>query len=168
MKKLLILTLAVFAFAACAKEAPVQPAVQNPTPAAVSFPALDGGEPYVFNETNLERPVIFASMAGFCGFCKKMVPYIDELAGKYKGKNVDIIIAFVDPEPTELKNLDAVKAIKNVKVYYNSGRFSQAQGVTGFPTMFLFDHKTGQNQKWVGFNPNAVDEMSAAIDKLLQ
>lgn len=167
MKKLLILTLAVFAFAACAKEASQQPAAQVPTPAAVSFPAVNGGEAFVFNETNLERPVLVASMAGFCGFCKKMIPFIDELAGKYAGKDVDVIIAFVDPTNTELKELEPVKAVKNVKIYHNAGKFAQDHGVSGFPTMFLFN-KAGENQKWVGFDPTYVDAMSTEIDKLIK
>lgn len=172
MKKLLILTFAVFAFAACAKESSKQqpapaPAAQE-TAAVYTLPAVNGGEAFVLKKTGADKPVLVASMAGFCGFCKKMIPYIDELAGKYKGKNVDVIIAFVDQTSDELKNLEPVKKVKNVKVYYNGSQFAQDSGVSGFPTMFLINNKTGEMQKWVGFDPSYVDVMSAEIDKALK
>ena len=119
-------------------------------------------------KTGADKPVLVASMAGFCGFCKRMIPYIDELAGKYKGKNVDVIIAFVDQKSDELKNLEPVKTVKNVKVYYNGSQFAQDNGVSGFPTMLFINNKTGETQKWVGFDPGYVDVMSAEIDKALK
>lgn len=170
MKKLLILTFVVFAFAACAKESPKQqpapaPAAQE-TAAVYTLPAVNGGEAFVLKKGGAERPVLVASMAGFCGFCKRMIPYIDELAGKYKGQEVDVIIAFVDQKSDDLKTLEPVKNVKNVKVYYNGSQFAQDNGVTGFPTMFFID-ENGEMKKWVGFDPEYVKAMSAAIDETL-
>ncbi len=188
MKKLLTLSIAVLAFAACAKESSNVPpapaaeaaAVAAPAPAPAvagtpveeqvsltseySFPELNGGEDYVV-KTDSSKPVLVATMAGFCGYCKRMIPHIDELAGKYKGQNVDVIIAFVDQTNDELKNLEPVKAIKNVPVYYKSADFGQAMGLQGFPTMYLI-HNGKAIQKWVGFDPDYVGYISQEIDKI--
>jgi len=189
MKKLLTLSVAVLAFAACAKESNNVPPAPAPEAAAAapapvaevagtpvseqvaltsqySFPALNGGEDFVV-KTDSSKPVLVASMAGFCGFCKRMIPHIDELAGKYKGQNVDIIIAFVDQTDDELKNLEPVKAIQNVPVYYKGADFGNAMGLEGFPTMYLV-HNGKAVQKWVGFNPDYVNYISQEIDKLIK
>ena len=188
MKKLLTLLTVVVAFWACSKEssnvppapapqaAPAAaPAAQEPVPAQqepvlliseYSFPALNGGEKFVV-KTDSQKPLLVASMAGFCGFCKKMIPYVDELAGEYKVQDVDIIIAFVDQTGDELKNLEPVQNIKNVPVYYNGNQFAQDMKLEGFPTFYLI-HNGKSIQKWVGFNPGYVDFMSQEIDKLIK
>ncbi len=172
MKKLLILTFAVLAFAACAKESSKQqPAPADNTAAqaaaAYTFPAVFEGEDFVFEKDNVSKPVLIASMAGFCGYCKKMLPLIDEMAGKYKDKNVDIVIAFVDAANDKLKEIDVVKNAKNVKIHYNAAHFGQDMGVTGFPTMFFID-TNGETKKWIGADPDYIALMSESIDGSLK
>ena len=172
MKKLLILTFAVLAFAACAKESSQQQPVQTDNtvaqaPAAYTLPAVFGGEDFVLEKENPSKPILVASMAGFCSYCKKMLPLIDEMAGKYKDKNVDIVIAFVDPANDKLKEIDVVKNAKNAKIHYNAAHFGQDMGVTGFPTMF-FIGTNGETKKWIGADPAYIELMSATIDESLK
>lgn len=172
MKKLLILTFAVLAFAACAKESSQQQPVQTDNtvaqaPAAYTLPAVFGGEDFVLEKENPSKPILVASMAGFCSYCKKMLPLIDEMAGKYKDKNVDIVIAFVDPANDQLKEMDVVKNAKNAKIHYNAAHFGQDMGVTGFPTMF-FIGTNGETKKWIGADPAYIELMSATIDESLK
>lgn len=194
MKKLLTLSLVVFAFAACAKEsnnvppaaapeaaaaqaqqaapaAPVYPALseaeQITLTADYNFPALNGGSDFVLSRSS-NKPVLVAIMAGYCGFCKRMIPYIDELAGRYKDKNVDVIIAFVDqnPQGNNLTEIEAVKAIQNVPVYYNSVPLKDELKLEGYPTMYLINNGK-LIQKWIGADPSYVDFMAQEINKVL-
>ena len=173
MKRLLILSFAVLAFSACAKEGSKQQPAQGDTAVAqaavvYTLPSINGGEDFVLLKENAPKPILVASMAGFCGYCKRMLPLIDEMAGKYKDKDVDIVIAFVDPQNDSLKQIDAVKEAKNVKLHYNAAQFAQDMGVTGFPTMFFINNETGETQKWIGADPRYIELMSVEIDKALK
>ena len=186
MKKLIILSLAVISFAACneaakpAPEAQKQPApqaaavpaqpkpVQAVLPAPVdkdyTLPALKG-ESYEFTKKINQKPVVIAFMAGFCGWCKKMLPYMDELAKQVPESKADVIIGFMDETSKDLVNLDPVKQAKNVKIYYNSRELMQSQGVSGFPTIILF--KDGKQVKtWRGYSPNHVESILNTLNTL--
>ena len=169
MKKILILTLAVLSFAACNQEAKPAPEqnqkAQNvQSVQAYVLPGLNG-DSYNFTENTGKKPVVVAFMAGFCGWCKKMVPYMDELAGKVPSAQADVIIAFMDESASSLKNLEPVKAAQNIKIYYNAGDLMQEQGVRGFPTIMLF--KDGQQvETWHGYSPEHVADILETLKDL--
>jgi len=187
MKKLIILSLAVLSFAACNEAAKPAPEAKQPAPQAApvaapvkvnqiaanlpaavqkdyTLPALKG-EAYAFTKKINEKPVVIAFMAGFCGWCKKMLPNVDELAKKVPASKADVIIGFMDPTSTEIADLEPVKAAKNVKIYYNAGELMREQGVSGFPTIILF--KDGkQVQAWRGYSPNHVDSILNTLNNL--
>jgi len=186
MRKLIILSLAVFSFAACneaakpAPEAQKQPAPQaavapsKPAPVAekapiavqkdYTLPALKG-ESYAFTKKVNQKPVVIAFMAGFCGWCKKMLPYMDELAKQVPESKADVIIGFMDNTSTELVTLEPVKQAKNVKIYYNASELMREQGVSGFPTIILF--KDGKQVKtWRGYSPNHVESILNTLNTL--
>ena len=179
MKKLIILSLAVITFAACneaAKPAPeankaaapqaaVAPAQPNQVaPAAqkdYTLPALKGAS-YEFTKNINKKPVVVAFMAGFCGWCKKMIPHMNDLAKQVPAKKADVIIAFMDATSNELVELEPVKEAKDIKIYYNATELMQEQGVNGFPTIMLF--KDGkQVQAWRGYSP---DHVASILQKL--
>ena len=169
MKKILILTLAVLSFVACdqaAKPAPEQnQKAQNiQSEQAYILPGLNG-DAYNFTAKINQKPVVVAFMAGFCGWCKKMLPYMDELAGKVPQTQADVIIAFMDESSSSLVNLEPVKAAKNVKIYYNAVDLMEEQGVRGFPTIMLF--KDGkQVETWHGYSPDHVTDILETLKDL--
>lgn len=187
MKKLIILSLAVISFAACNNEAakPAPEAQKQPAPQAAvapaqpqpvvanlppaiekdyTLPALKGAS-YEFTKKINQKPVVIAFMAGFCGWCKKMLPYMDELAKQVPASKADVIIGFMDGTSTELVTLEPVKEAKNVKIYYNAGELMQDQGVSGFPTIVLY--KDGkQVKKWRGYSPNHVESILNTLNNL--
>ena len=157
MKKLLILTLAVLSFAAC-NQAAKQPEQNNPV-------QISPIETYNFTETINKKPVVVAFMAGFCGWCKKMVPYMDELAGKVPAEKADVIIAFMDEDPSNLVNLEPVKATKNIKIYHGALDLMQEYDVRGFPTIMLF--KDGKEvETWHGYSPEHVGSILETLNNL--
>ena len=163
MKKLLILTLAVLCFASCNQAAKPAPE-QTETAQVYILPGLSGNS-YNFNGMINEKPVVVAFMAGFCGWCKKMLPYMDELAGKVPSSQADVIIAFMDENSSSLVNLEPVKAAKNIKIYYNASGLMQEQGVRSFPTIMLF--KDGkQVETWRGYSPEHVDSILETLKDL--
>ena len=123
MKKILILMLAVISFAACNQEAKPAPQQQNKAVQNTQneqgyvLPGLKG-DSYDFTTKISEKPVVVAFMAGFCGWCKKMIPYMNDLAGQVPETQADVIIAFIDESPTTLVSLEPVRAAKKIKIHY--------------------------------------------------
>ncbi len=190
MKKLFILTLAVLSFVACndatkssaeAKEPIKSKAVQTakakpeaqakvkteqPVPVEKDYilPALKG-KSYNFTKKINQKPVVVAFMAGFCGWCKKMIPYMDDLAKQVPTKKADVIIAFMDPSSETLVNLDPVKGAEYVDIYYNSRDLMMEHGVNGFPTIILF--KDGKKvNTWRGYSPDHVESILQALKNI--
>ena len=167
MKKILTLTLAVLCFAACnqaAKPAPQEEAKAVQSAQGYVLPGLKG-DSYNFTEKINQKPVVVAFMAGFCGWCKKMLPYMDEVASKVPATKADVIIAFMDDSASRLTNLEPVKAAKNIDIYYNARELMQEQGVRGFPTIMLF--KDGQKvETWGGYSPDHVASILEKVNNL--
>lgn len=166
MKRILILSLAIFAFAACSNDAskPAESAVEVPQMPAIILPALAGGN-LDFSAQIQNKPTLVAVMAGFCGYCKKMLPYVENIANTVNPKDVDVMVTFIDPSSDTIKDLEPVKAVKKAKVYYNAGAVQEENKVGGFPTIILF--KNGKEvQTWRGYNPAYEAEIIKAIEGL--
>ena len=169
MKKILILMLAVISFAACnqeAKPAPEQNQKAQNTQSAQGYilPGLNG-DSYDFTAKISEKPVVVAFMAGFCGWCKKMLPYMDQLAGQVPPSQADVIVAFMDESSSTLVNLEPVKATQNIKIYYDASDLMKEQGVRGFPTIILF--KDGEQvETWHGYSPDHVEDILDTLKDL--
>lgn len=146
MKKLLILSFAVLALAACANKAGTQD--------GLVLPSVNGKD-WNYTAAVKSKPVMVTVMAGFCGYCKMMAPLLDELAGEYKGKDVDFVFVFVDDQPEGVRNIVHDLKIKNAKVVYNGGELSRMLGVQGFPALYLVN-KDGSTKEWGGYSPNHV------------
>ena len=120
---------------------------------------------YHFTEKINKKPVVVAFMAGFCGWCKRMLPYMDELAGSVPNTKADVIIAFMDEDPNGLKNLEPVKNARNINIYYNAAELMHEQGVNSFPTIILF--KDGEKvQTWRGYSPDHVESILKTLKNL--
>jgi len=161
MKKIIILILAVLSFAACNQESAKAPAATGPR---FTLPALKGPN-YEFSTKIRQKPVLIAFMAGYCGWCKKMIPYMDQIAAKVDPSKVDVIIGFMDTDPNGLRALEPVRNTKDIDIYYNAEPLMKEYGVTGFPTIMLF--KDGkQVQTWGGYSPNHVDSILDTLKKI--
>ena len=164
MKKLFILTLAVLSFAACNQVAKPAPEQNTQNAQGYVLPGLNGDN-YNFNEKINQKPVVVAFMAGFCGYCKMMLPHMNELAGKVPSNQADVIIAFMDESSSSLVNLEPVKAAKNIKIYYGAIPLMDEYGVTDFPTIMLF--KDGEQvETWRGYSPAHVDSILETLKDL--
>lgn len=88
-----------------------------------------------------EKPVLVDFWAPWCGYCQKLTPVIDELAGEIADK------------------------AKVVKVNVDENRaLAQKYGVMSLPTMLLF--KSGQQvEKMMGFMPKSA--ITAKINPLI-
>ncbi|MDR1684723.1 MAG: TlpA family protein disulfide reductase [Elusimicrobiota bacterium] len=159
MKKLLIVSLAVLAVAACGGgKADVQ--------SAHTLPLITGGA-WDFQAQAAQKPVFIAFMAGYCGFCKRMAPPLDKLAGDYKDKNVDIVFAYFDEDLNTPKNIAKDLGLKNALIAYNAEGLGGAMGVEAFPQMFLVDMTTQSAKSWTGYSEEAPAQIAKEIDALL-
>ncbi|MDR1123454.1 MAG: redoxin family protein [Elusimicrobiota bacterium] len=163
MKKLLVIAVAVLSFAACRPGAAPSSGGDS-----LALPTLEG-QVYNFTGAVNQRPVVIASVAGFCGYCKMMIPLLDEMAAEYKDKDVDFVLAFVDDEPEDLRDIVKNLNVQNVKVAYNGADFAEIMEVDGFPAIFLMNNVGGAQSidRWSGYSPEHVSEIKEKLDPML-
>lgn len=160
MKKLLLLTLIVFAIAACNKYS------DNVQQEGFVLPVVAGGD-WDFKAENKTKPVVMAFMATYCAFCKQMVPYIDDIAAKYKDKGVEVVIALVETDKDKAEAFVKEQNVKNAKVLYDAGDLAMTVSVRAFPQIFLFDDKTNSIGTWRGYDPAYEKSITEQVEALL-
>ncbi len=86
---------------------------------------------------NSDKPVLVDFFANWCGPCKMIAPYLDELADEYKDK---VTVAKLDVD--------------------QNGQSAMKYGVRGIPTLILFENGE-QKEVIVGADPNKIKEAVA-------
>jgi thiol-disulfide isomerase/thioredoxin len=133
----------------------------------LALPTLEG-RVYNFTGAVNQRPVVIASVAGFCGYCKMMIPLLDEMAAEYKDKDVDFVLAFVDEDPEDLRDIVKNLNVQNATVAYNGADFAETMEVEGFPEIFLVNGGAQNIDRWSGYSPGHVSEIKAKLDPMLK
>jgi thiol-disulfide isomerase/thioredoxin len=159
MKKLILASFVCLALLACSGKTATNQE-------GLILPGVNG-KAYNYTQAVSEKPVLIAVMAGFCGFCKRMVPLLDQLAADLKGKNVDVVLAFVDEDANEVKNALKDIPVENAKVVHNAGPYAQSMGVTGFPQMYLIGTDGMTVDEWTGYSPAHPDAMKVRIEEII-
>lgn len=84
---------------------------------------------------NSDKPVLVDFFANWCGPCKMIAPYLDELADEFKGK---VTVAKLDVD--------------------QNGQSAMKFGVRGIPTMILFENGQ-QKEVVVGADPTRIRDI---------
>jgi len=106
--------------------------------------------------------------ATWCGPCRKSIPHLVALNGKYNKKGLQILGMSADDEGDK----DAVKEfMADQKISYPVAMANEDlladYGVRSLPTLFVINKKGIVVEKYQGFNDEIAGSMEALIKKLL-
>ncbi|MDR1684722.1 MAG: TlpA family protein disulfide reductase [Elusimicrobiota bacterium] len=165
MRKLLVICLAVLALAACGGDKADMQSAQPVTAAAGDIiPKLDGSA-WDFNVAS-ENPVLVSFLAVDCDSCKKMAPLVDKFARNYKGKKVEVVLAYIDKDRAAVQEAARGLNLKNATIIYDAGEFAASLNVEVYPNTFLLNMAANTAITWVGFNETFPKSFAYNIDKL--
>ncbi len=119
--------------------------------------------------SDLKGKVVVLDFWGvWCGWCVKMIPQTNELHKKMKGKPLAIVSVSSDGKPEDVKNF--LKKTEMPWTHWFDGQggpVARQWGITGFPTVYVIDHKGIVRHCQNGYNPNP-HEMESLIEKLVK
>jgi thiol-disulfide isomerase/thioredoxin len=106
--------------------------------------------------------------ATWCGPCRKSIPHLVALNGKYKKQGLQILGMSADDEGDKdvVKEFMAEKRINYPIAMANEDLLAD-YGVRSLPTLFVINKKGIVVEKYQGFNDEIAGSMEALIKKLL-
>ena len=143
---------------------------------AAGSPALDFTINTVDGKTmklsDLKGKVVFMDFwASWCGPCMGEMPYAKKIEERYKGKDVVFVYVSIDADEAAWKKKMDELQLAGLHMRDGAGGWSgpvaTLYGVQGVPSYFLID-KNGRYALDSAPRPSATDELTAAIDRLLQ
>lgn len=131
-------------------------------------------------ESTEGKPVFLKQYAGkylyidvwatWCGPCKRERPYLDELAARYKGKNISFVGVSIDNTNQKQKWLDIVKAETNNDIDQlfagSASAFVKYYDITAIPRFLIFDTE-GKLLQYDAPRPSD-QKVTALLDRLLE
>lgn len=143
-------------------------ASEGETAPLFTLPDIDSDKPAISLESLRGKTVYVDFWASWCAPCLRSMPLINELYGKYRDQDFEVIAINVD-DPIEdgqdflLDNpLDYLIAADTDNTVLNEF------GVTGMPTSFLIDKEGVIRMVHMGFRGNDIETIEAAVLELLE
>ncbi|TKC08601.1 TlpA family protein disulfide reductase [Pedobacter frigoris] len=105
--------------------------------------------------------------ASWCGPCRKSIPEIKALYGKYKDKGFEVLSISVDTDVAAWKKAMHEEAMPWSQVLSPDKNKTMADFmISGIPTLYLVDREGKIVDKFVGFSPSAKSKLEQTISKL--
>lgn len=143
-------------------------ASEGETAPLFTLPDIDADKPAISLESLRGKTVYVDFWASWCAPCLRSMPLINELYGKYRDQDFEVIAINVD-DPIEdgqdflLDNpLDYLIAADTDNTVLNEF------GVTGMPTSFLIDKDGVIRMVHMGFRGNDIETIEAAVLEFLE
>lgn len=143
-------------------------ASEGETAPLFTLPDIDADKPAISLKALRGKTVYVDFWASWCAPCLRSMPLINELYGKYRDQDFEVVAINVD-DPIEdgqdflLDNpLDYLIAADTDNTVLNEF------GVTGMPTSFLIDKDGIIRMVHMGFRGNDIETIEAAVLELLQ
>ena len=112
------------------------------------------------------KPMLVATMATWCPWCKRSLAALDATSQAY-GDQVEVVGIFIDDDPALVEKVVQTHGMKT-KALYQGNEAAQQLAVQGFPHIVLFDKDHHAVRVWSGYSDKLAEEYKAEIDKLLK
>jgi thiol-disulfide isomerase/thioredoxin len=86
-----------------------------------------------------KKLIILNFWASWCPYCNQEVPYLIELANKYKDKNLEIIAVNIGEHEKIVKKFVSNKQINYIVVLDTTTEVAKRYNIKGIPTNFVID-----------------------------
>lgn len=146
----------------------VQAVEEGDTAPLFTLPDIQEGKPAISLESLRGKTVYVDFWASWCAPCLRSMPLINELYGKYRDQDFEVIAINVDDPIEDGQDflldtpLDYLIAADTDNVVLNEF------GVTGMPTSFLIDEHGTVRMVHMGFRANDIEIIEAAVRELLE
>ena len=132
------------------------------------LPDIQAGKPAISLEALRGKTVYVDFWASWCAPCLRSMPLINELYGKYRDQEFEVIAINVD-DPIE----DGQDFLLDTPLDYliaadTDNTVLNEFGVTGMPTSFLIDKDGTVRMVHMGFRANDIEVIEAAVIELLK
>ncbi len=114
---------------------------------------------------NKGKVVILNIFTTWCFYCKKEMPGLIDLYGKYKDKGLEVMAVSLDKANVDKIQSFVEKNKINFPVFLNSGGIVSKYSVTGLPHTVIYDRSGKVGKTHVGFGSK--DFFEEEIKKLL-
>lgn len=133
-----------------------------------TLPDIQADKPAISLESMRGKTVYVDFWASWCAPCLRSMPLINELYGKYRDRNFEVIAINVD-DPIE----DGQDFLLDTPLDYliaadTDNAVLNQYGVTGMPTSFLIDKDGTIHMIHMGFRGNDIEVIEAAVLELLE
>lgn len=113
------------------------------------------------------KAVMIEFWATWCTTCKKAIPYLVALDGKYKGDDFELIAISLDQSVGDVKKFVREHNI-NYTVLMSNSKVEKQFGIVNLPVTFLLDKSGVIVKKHLGLVPEIIEDIEKDLRLLIE
>jgi thiol-disulfide isomerase/thioredoxin len=131
--------------------------------ALIGMPAAQADTPSLDLSAHKGKVVVVDFWASWCVPCRRSIPWLNAMQGKYANDGLVVIGVNVDAQRAEAERFLAETPAQFRIVYDSEGRLPKELGVVGMPSSYIFDRSGRLLTKHIGFQNGKREEYEQVL-----